>query len=146
MRSFIAQGVDAILIAPVVASGSDAVLQAAREAEMAVVPLQRMVESAPSLYLTAAGSNLIQEGELVGKWLADTVGDKERRIAELQGISGFFLAIDRKKGSEQGIAGNESLSIVTSKTGDFTRSLGKEVVESVILAENGGRNTAALRL
>ncbi|WP_349293891.1 hypothetical protein [Gemmobacter sp. 24YEA27] len=39
MRSFIAQGVDAILIAPVVATGWDAVLQAAREAEIAVVPL-----------------------------------------------------------------------------------------------------------
>jgi simple sugar transport system substrate-binding protein len=55
VRSFIAQGVDAILLAPVVATGWDAVLEEAAEAEIPVVLLDRMVDSDPSLYLTGRG-------------------------------------------------------------------------------------------
>ena len=144
IRSFVAQGVDAILIAPVVATGWDSVLQEAKEAEIPVVLLDRMVDSDPSLYLTAVGSNLVHEGEVAGKWLAETVGDRDCRIVELQGTTGSSPAIDRKKGFEQGIAGHDNLQIVQSQTGDFTRSLGKEVMESFIQAENGGKDICAL--
>ncbi|MFN7051745.1 MAG: galactofuranose ABC transporter, galactofuranose-binding protein YtfQ [Gemmobacter sp.] len=144
LRSFIAQGVDAILIAPVVATGWDSVLQEAKEAEIPVVLLDRMVDSDPSLYLTAVGSNLVHEGEVAGKWLAEAVGDKPCRIVELQGTTGSSPAIDRKKGFEQGIAGHANLTIVQSQTGDFTRSLGKEVMESFLQSENGGKDICAL--
>ena len=144
MRSFVAQGVDAILIAPVVATGWDAVLKEAKEADIPVVLLDRMVDSDKSLYLTAVGSNLVHEGEVAGQWLAKTVGDKECRIVELQGTTGSSPAIDRKKGFEQGIAGHANLKIVQSQTGDFTRSLGKEVMETFLQAENGGKNICAL--
>ena len=144
LRSFIAQGVDAILIAPVVATGWDSVLEEAKEADIPVVLLDRMVDSDKGLYLTAVGSNLVHEGEVAGKWLADTVGDKDCRIVELQGTTGSSPAIDRKKGFEQGIKGHANLKIVQSQTGDFTRSLGKEVMESFIQAENGGKDICAL--
>ena len=144
LRSFIAQGVDAILIAPVVATGWDAVLKEAQEAEIPVVLLDRMVDSDPSLYLTAVGSNLVHEGEVAGQWLVDAVGDKACRIVELQGTTGSSPAIDRKKGFENAIAGHANLTIVQSQTGDFTRSLGKEVMESFLQAENGGKDICAL--
>ena len=44
IRSFVAQGVDAILLAPVVATGWDSVLQEAAEAEIPVVLLDRQVD------------------------------------------------------------------------------------------------------
>ncbi len=144
IRSFIAQGVDAILVAPVVATGWDSVLQEAKEAKIPVVLLDRMVDSDKSLYLTAVGSNLVHEGEVAGKFLVDTVGSKPCRIVELQGTTGSSPAIDRKKGFENAIAGHDNLKIVQSQTGDFTRSLGKEVMESFIQAENGGKNICAL--
>ena len=74
VRSFIAQGVDAILLAPVVATGWDAVLEEAAEAEIPVVLLDRMVDSDPSLYLTAVGSDLVHEGEVAGQWLVGPGG------------------------------------------------------------------------
>ncbi len=61
IRSFIAQGVDAILLAPVVATGWDSVLEEAKEAEIPVVLLDRQVDSDKSLYLTAVGSDLVHE-------------------------------------------------------------------------------------
>ncbi len=144
IRGFVAQGVDAILLAPVVATGWDAVLKEAKEAEIPVVLLDRMVDSDKELYLTAVGSNLVHEGEVAGKWLADTVAGKDCRIVELQGTTGSSPAIDRKTGFEKGISGHANLKIVQSQTGDFTRSLGKEVMESFLQAENGGKDICAL--
>lgn len=144
IRSFVAQGVDAILLAPVVATGWDAVLQEAKEAEIPVVLLDRQVDSADDLYLTAVGSNLVHEGEVAGKWLVDTVGDKDCRVVELQGTTGSSPAIDRKKGFENALAGHDNLKIVRSQTGDFTRAQGKEVMESFLQAENGGKDICAL--
>ncbi|MFC3628517.1 galactofuranose ABC transporter, galactofuranose-binding protein YtfQ [Paracoccus angustae] len=144
IRSFIAQGVDAILLAPVVATGWDSVLQEAKEAEIPVVLLDRQVDSSDDLYLTAVGSNLVHEGEVAGEWLAQEVGDRECRIVELQGTTGSSPAIDRKTGFENAIKDHPNLSIVRSQTGDFTRALGKEVMESFLQAENGGKDICAL--
>lgn len=144
IRSFIAQGVDAILLAPVVATGWDSVLQEAKEAEIPVVLLDRQVDSADDLYLTAVGSNLVHEGEVAGGWLVNEVGNKECRIVELQGTTGSSPAIDRKTGFENAIKDHANLSIVRSQTGDFTRAQGKEVMESFLQAENGGKDICAL--
>ncbi|MEH6774676.1 MAG: galactofuranose ABC transporter, galactofuranose-binding protein YtfQ [Cereibacter changlensis] len=144
LRSFIAQGVDAILVAPVVATGWDAVLEEAKEAEIPVVLLDRMVDSDKELYLTAVGSDLVEEGRVAGKWLVDEVAGADCRVVELQGTTGSSPAIDRKKGFEEGIAGADNIEIVRSQTGDFTRARGKEVMESFLQAENGGKDICAL--
>lgn len=144
VRSFIAQGVDAILLAPVVATGWDAVLEEAAEAEIPVVLLDRMVDSDPSLYLTAVGSDLVHEGEVAGQWLAEAVGDEPCRVVELQGTTGSSPAIDRAEGFRTGIAGSPNIEIVQSQTGNFTRAEGKTVMEAFLQAENGGADICAL--
>lgn len=144
IRSFVAQGVDAILLAPVVATGWDSVLQEAAEAEIPVVLLDRQVDSADDLYLTAVGSDLVHEGEVAGQWLVDEVAGEPCRIVELQGTTGSSPAIDRKTGFENAIAGHNNLEIVRSQTADFTRARGKEVMESFLQAEGGGADICAL--
>jgi ABC-type sugar transport system substrate-binding protein len=144
IRSFIAQGVDAILLAPVVATGWDSVLEEAKEAEIPVVLLDRQVDSSEDLYLTAVGSDLVHEGEVAGEWLVNAVDGEECRVVELQGTTGSSPAIDRKTGFENAISGADNIEIVRSQTGDFTRSMGKEVMESFLQAENGGADICAL--
>ena len=144
MRSFIAQGVDAILIAPVVATGWDSVLQEAKEAEIPVVLLDRMVDSSDDLYLTAVGSDLVHEGNVAGQWLVDELDGKDCNVVELQGTTGSSPAIDRKNGFEQAIKGHDNIKLIRSQTGDFTRTKGKEVMESFLKAEDGGKNICAL--
>ena len=144
MRSFIAQGVDAILIAPVVATGWDSVLQEAKEAEIPVVLLDRMVDSSDDLYLTAVGSDLVHEGNVAGQWLVDEIDGKDCNVVELQGTTGSSPAIDRKNGFEQAINGHDNIKLIRSQTGDFTRTKGKEVMESFLKAEDGGKNICAL--
>ncbi|WP_010138402.1 galactofuranose ABC transporter, galactofuranose-binding protein YtfQ [Oceanicola sp. S124] len=143
LRSFIAQGVDAILLAPVVATGWDQVLEEAADAEIPVVLLDRTVDADESLYLTAVTSDLVHEGNVAGQWLVDEVAGEDCRVVELQGTTGSSPAIDRKTGFEQALEGHDNLEIVRSQTGDFTRSQGKVVMESFLKAE-GGENICAL--
>jgi len=144
VRSFIAQGVDAILLAPVVATGWDNVLEEAKDAGIPVVLLDRTVDAPDDLYMTAVTSDLVHEGRVAGQWLADAVGGKDCNVVELQGTTGSSPAIDRKNGFEQAIADHGNLKIIRSQTGDFTRAKGKEVMESFIKAEGGGGNICAL--
>lgn len=143
LRSFVAQGVDAILIAPVVATGWDEVLEEAKDANIPVILLDRTVDAPDSLYLTAVTSDLVHEGSVAGQWLVDNMNGANCRIVELQGTTGSSPAIDRKSGFEQAIADHGNLEIVRSQTGDFTRSQGKVVMESFLKAE-GGENICAL--
>lgn len=143
LRSFIAQGVDAILIAPVVATGWDEILEEAKDANIPVILLDRTVNAPDNLYLTAVTSDLVYEGKVAGQWLVDDQAGANCRIVELQGTTGSSPAIDRKNGFEQAIAGHKNLEIVRSQTGDFTRSQGKVVMESFLKAE-GGANICAL--
>jgi len=144
IRSFIAQDVKGILLAPVVATGWDGVLKEAQEAKIPVILLDRTIDAPESLYLTAVTSDQVYEGKVAGEWLTKAVGDKKCNVVELQGTTGSSPAISRKKGFEQALAGHDNLKIVRSQTGDFTRTKGKEVMESFLKAEGGGKNICAL--
>ena len=140
----IAQGVDAILIAPVVATGWDAVLKEAKEEKIPVILLDRQIEAPDDLYLTAVTSDQVHEGKVAGDWLVKDVGSKDCKVVELQGTTGSSPAINRKKGFEDAIASHANIKIVRSQTGDFTRTKGKEVMESFIKAEGGGKDICAV--
>jgi simple sugar transport system substrate-binding protein len=144
IRSFIAQGVDAIFLAPVVATGWDAVLKEAKDAKIPVVLLDRTVDAKdPSLYLTAVTSDTVHEGRVAGEWLVKQTGGK-CAVVELQGTVGSSPAINRKKGFDEAIAKSDGVKITRTQSGDFTRAKGKEVMESFIKAENGGKNICAM--
>ncbi|MBA1158548.1 galactofuranose ABC transporter, galactofuranose-binding protein YtfQ [Microvirga mediterraneensis] len=144
VRSFIAQGVDAIFIAPVVSTGWDAVLKEAKDAKIPVVLLDRSIDTKDdSLYLTAVTSDTVYEGKVAGEWLAKETGGK-CNVVELQGTVGSSPAINRKKGFDEVVAANPGMKIVRTQSGDFTRTKGKEVMESFIKAEGGGKNICAV--
>ena len=144
IRGFIAQGVDAILVAPVVATGWDDVLQEAQEAEIPVVLLDRGVDAPEDLYLTSVASDQVEEGRVAGQWLVDNVGEDDCNVVELQGTVGSTPAINRKQGFEEAISGHDNISITQSQTGDFTRSKGKEVMEAFLKSSNNGADICAV--
>src|SRR5262245_32983055 len=145
IRSFIAQGVDAIFLAPVVASGWEAVLKEAKEAKIPVVLLDRDIDpSGKDLYLTAVTSERVHEAAVAGEWLAKSGGDESRNIVELQGTVCASVDTNRKKGFDSVVAKHPNLKVVRSQTGDFTRAKGKEVMESFIKAEGGGKTICAV--
>lgn len=144
IRGFIAQGVDAIMIAPVVATGWDDVLTEAKDANIPVLLLDRGVDAPEDLYLTSVASDQVKEGTVAGQWLIDTVKDKPCTVVEIEGTVGSTPAINRKKGFDEAVAAVPTISIIRSQTGEFTRSKGKEVMEGFIKAENGGKDICAV--
>lgn len=132
VRSFIAQGVDAIILAPVVETGWEPVLQEAARAKIPVVLVDRGIKvTDDSLFTTLIASDFVEEGKMAGEWLAAKTGGKAN-IIELQGTPGAAPAIDRKKGFELGIAKFPGMRIIASQSGDFRRSNGKEVMEALL--------------
>ncbi len=144
IRGFVAQGLDGILLAPVVATGWQDVLTEAKEAGIPVVLLDRGVDASEDLYLASVASDQIEEGRVAGDWLVAAVAGKPCRVVELQGTVGSTPAINRKKGFEQAIAAAPRIAIVRSQTGEFTRSKGKEVMEGFLKAEGGGAGICAV--
>jgi simple sugar transport system substrate-binding protein len=140
IRAFIAQGVDAIFLAPVVATGWDAVLREARTAHIPVILLDRQIETDdPDLYLSAVTSDTVLEGRVAGDWLVGALHGRNCPVVEIQGTVGSSPAINRKKGFGEAIAKAPNVKIVRSQSGDFTRAQAKQVMESFIKAEGPGK-------
>jgi simple sugar transport system substrate-binding protein len=144
IRGFVAQGVDAIFLAPVVATGWDQVLKEAKEADIPVILLDRKVDALQDLYMTAVTSDTVHEGKVAGDWLVKEIGDRSCNVVELQGTTGASVTIDRKKGFDEAVKADPKIKIIRSQTGDFTRAQGKTVMESFLKAEGGGKNICAL--
>lgn len=132
INAFIAQKVDAIILAPVVETGWEPTLKRAKDAGIPVILVDRGVQvSDDSLFTTLIASDFVAEGRMAAQWLADAL-DGAGNIVELQGTPGSAPAIDRKKGFEEGIAAFPDLKIIRSQTGEFTRAKGKEVMEALL--------------
>ena len=132
LRSFIAQKVDAIVLAPLVETGWDPVLRDAKRAGIPVIITDRTILTADeSLYACFIGSDFFEEGRMAAEWLARKTGGTGR-IVELQGTPGSAPANERRKAFAEGIAKYPGLKIIDSQSGDFRRTGGKEVMEAFV--------------
>lgn len=138
IRSFIAQKVDAIILAPVVETGFDTVLQEAKDAEIPVFLSDRAVDiEDDSFWVTFLGSDFVEEGQKAAQWTLDEFKDHDGdiNIVELQGTVGSAPAIDRKEGYEEILSDHPEFKIIKSQSGDFTRAKGKEVMEAFLKSD-----------
>ncbi|GAA3859871.1 ABC transporter substrate-binding protein [Celeribacter arenosi] len=136
VRAFVAQGVDAIIIAPVVVTGWEDVLEEAKDAEIPVFLVDRDVDvEDKSLYVSRISADFNLEGKIAGAWLAtESLGSC--KIVEMQGTTGSAPAIERKGGFEAVIDQFPAMEIVATQSGDFTTEGGKKVMEAFIKSTN----------
>jgi simple sugar transport system substrate-binding protein len=136
INAWIAQGdVDAIILAPVVTSGWDEVLQEAQDMGIPVVIVDRDVDADPSLYVTRVSSDFVHEGRLAAAWLVQATSGT-CNIAELYGTVGSAAAEDRATGFREVLALFPGMQIIRSETGNFVRTEGKQVMQSFLSAED----------
>ena len=131
VRSFINQGVDAIVIAPIVSDGWDDVLQEAKDAGIPVILEDRTVSSSDDLYASWVGLDFKKEGVTAGTWAAETFGDTPTNMVVLEGTTGSAPANDRAEGFSEAIKGTGIVTL-DSQTGEFTRDGGKTVMEGYL--------------
>ncbi|HIT89125.1 MAG TPA: ABC transporter substrate-binding protein [Candidatus Merdenecus merdavium] len=138
IRNFIQQEVDYIVLAPVTETGWEQVLKEAKDAEIPVIIVDRMVEvTDDSLYTAWVGSNFKLEGQKAAAWLDEylkAVGrdSEEINIANIQGTIGASAQIGRTEGLEEAVEAHDNWNIIAQQTGEFTQAKGQEVMESFL--------------
>lgn len=135
LRSFIEQGVDAIILAPVVETGWNVVLQEIKDANIPLVIVDRNITADSSLYITRVASDFVHEGRLAAAWLAQHT-DGDCTIIEIEGTPGSSAARDRQIGFNQLIDLFPNMQVILSQSGNFTREGGREVMETILMTEN----------
>ncbi|MCM1125630.1 MAG: ABC transporter substrate-binding protein [Lachnospiraceae bacterium] len=136
IRTFIQQGVDYIVLAPVIETGWDTVLQEANDAGIPVILVDRMVDvENESLYSAWVGSDFALEGAKAGEWINQFLqakGIENANIVNIQGTLGASAQIGRTKGLREACEANTNTTLLAEVTGDFTQTKGKEVMESLL--------------
>ena len=137
IRTFIQQEVDYIVLAPVTETGWDTVLQEAKDADIPVIIVDRMVDVADdSLFTCWVGSDFELEAKKVAEWLKQYtllkgIEPEDVHIVNIQGAIGGSAQIGRTKGLANAAKKN-GWDLLAEVPGDYTKTKGKEVMESFL--------------
>lgn len=135
IRSFILNGVDVIAFCPIVEEGWDNVLNEAKAAGIPVILVDRYIKTDDEgLYCAFIGSDFHKEGVLAARWMAERFAyrDGPVKVAEISGTLNSSPTIGRYEGLREVFADNPKFEMVTSVSGDFMRSKGKECMEEIL--------------
>ena len=138
IRSFIQQDVDYIVVAPVVETGWETVLEEAKEAGIPVILSDRQMQvTDDSLYECWVGGNFVKEGEDAGNWLAKYLedagrGEEDINLVTIQGTIGASAQVGRTEGFGNIVKEHENWNMLDMQSGEFTQAKGQEVMESFL--------------
>ena len=141
VRNFVEQGVDYIIIDPIVSTGWNTVLTECEDAGIPVIVIDRTIDDSDK-YISWVGSNFKTEGLACGEWLkayAAQKGIEEINALVIEGSTGASATLGRTEGFKE-IADREGWNILDSQSGDFTQDGGQEVMESYIKSYEGQFN------
>ena len=145
IRTFIQQGVDYIILSPIVETGWDTVLAEAKAANIPVIICDRnVVVENESLYTAFVGSDFKSEGDTaiseLKKILESEGKDSENiNIVHIQGTLGSSAQLGRTTALERALEKNDNWNIVYQDCGKFTKAKGREIMTQA-LAEVGADN------
>ncbi len=137
IRTFIQQDVDYIVLAPVTETGWDTVLMEAKDADIPVIIVDRMVDvKDKSLFTCWVGSDFELEGMKAATWLkrfSDERGisAEDLHIVNIQGTIGASAQIGRTKGLADAAREN-GWDLLAEVPGDFTQAKGREVMSALL--------------
>jgi galactofuranose transport system substrate-binding protein len=131
IRTFIAQQVDVIGVSPLIETGWESVFQEAKDAGIPIILVDRRANVSEDLYTTYIGSDFVEEGRNAARIMVDLL-DGKGNIVELVGTVDSAPANDRYQGFREIIKDYPEIKIIASKSGDFTRAKGEEVMEEFL--------------
>lgn len=138
VRSYIQQGVDAIILRPTVTTGWDQVLMEAKEAGIPVILAGRNAEMATGdindYILTYVGPDNVKAGEYLANTMLDLFQEEEGpiNVVILEGTVGASAATERHTGIMNVLDNQDKLVVYGSQSADWTRTKGKEVMEAFL--------------
>ncbi|MDP8973926.1 MAG: D-ribose ABC transporter substrate-binding protein [Actinomycetota bacterium] len=130
IQNFVSQQVNAILVNPVDSDAVVPAIEAANQANIPVIALDRGA-SGGELATTIASDN-VQGGNLAGEELIRLVGSGS--VAQLEGTPGADPARDRGQGFQDAIDAQSAVEVVASQSANFDRAEGLNVAENILQA------------
>lgn len=130
IQNFVTQQVNVILVNPVDSDAVVPAIEAANQANIPVIALDRGA-SGGEVATTIASDN-VQGGNLAGEELIQLAGSGS--VAQLEGIPGAEPARDRGQGFQDAIDAQSALELVASQTANFDRAEGLNVTENILQA------------
>lgn len=137
IRKFIQQEVDYIVLAPVTETGWDTVLMEAKQADIPVIIVDRMVDvEDESLYTCWVGSDFELEGKKICTWIHDycegrNIDPSKLNVVNIQGNLGASAQIGRTRGLKNA-SKKYGWNILKQVSGDFTKTKGRNVMKDLL--------------
>ncbi|MGA9466837.1 MAG: ribose ABC transporter substrate-binding protein RbsB [Exiguobacterium marinum] len=127
VEDMIQKGMDLILINPTDSEAVGAAVQAANDAGIPVITVDRNAETGDVVAHVA--SDNVAGGQLAGDYMVELVGEGQK-VVELEGIPGASATRDRGQGFNEAIDGK--LEVVAKQSANFDRAEGLTVMENIL--------------
>ena len=136
VESMISQGAQALVIAPLNATGLQPALEQAAAKHIPVVTIDRVTAGAACApIITNMGSNFLVQGQRAGDVMASVTGGKAK-IIEIQGAYGNLVESQRTDGFAQSIAKHPGMTLLAAQTGNWSTTDAQRVMEQLLLAHH----------
>lgn len=134
IESMIAQGAQAIIVAPINATGLQPALAQAAAKNIPVVTIDRQTAGTPCRdFITFMGSDFLTQGKRAADALAKATGGKAE-IAEVQGAYGNSVETQRTDGFADELKKHAGMHLVAAQTGNWSATDAQRVMEQLLLA------------
>lgn len=130
VEDMIQKGVDVLLINPTDSEAVVTAVQAANDANIPVITLDRGAEGGN--VISHIASDNVAGGEMAAEYILEQA-KKDAKVVELQGIAGTSAARDRGEGFNKKAEGQ--LEIVARQPADFDRARGLSVMENILQSQ-----------
>lgn len=140
IEDMISGGINILIINPRDALGLVATVDAATAQGVHVVAIDSTLDPSAN-FITQVQSSNQANGELVGKWLSDKMGDTPLKVALLSGTEGNLVGRDRRLGVIRGLVdaqlnshGKAQVEIVGQGWGGWSTEGGLDAMEDLLTA------------
>lgn len=129
LQNFISQGVDVIVVNAVDSAAVVPSIEAANEAGIPVVTVDRAAEGGD--IASHIASDNVLGGQLAGEYLFEQIGGSGN-VAMLEGVPGTSAARDRGQGFTNALDEAADIEMVANQTANFNREEGFTVAQNIL--------------
>lgn len=129
LQNFVSQGVDVIVVNPVDSAAVVPSIEAANEAGIPVVTVDRGADGGE--IASHIASDNVLGGQLAGEYLFEQIGGAGN-VAMLEGVPGTSAARDRGEGFTNALDEAADVELVANQTANFNREEGFTVAQNIL--------------
>ena len=128
VESFIAQGVDAIILNPCEVEASSPAVSRALASNIPIINVNSETSVKPTAFV---GSNDVESGRIAMTHIAEKLGG-EGNIVIIHGFMGQAAQIQREKGAKEVLSSYPNIRVLAEQTGEWDRSKSMDLTQNWI--------------